>query len=996
MSNNNIKRRLCRLAAFIMCVLCTLTSVFAEPLQETAKDGTGSYVRTLFNEQNGLPTGEANTIIQSSDGYIWIGSYGGLIRYDGSTFRNYSTEKSIPSSSIRSLFEDSKGRLWIGTNDAGVYKYENGIFSAIASPDDFSFLCIRDFAEGLDGKIYIASNSGMGEINEQTSGIEPYSDSALAGETIYSIGCDSTGRIWAAMNSGKCAAVKDKKAEIIDYSDILSSGEVYCLADDRNGNIYLGSSENDIAVLSFDSGGKISSKQYSTGNIYTHNNIKVGSDGTILICGEHGFAVMDEDGSIIMSDNTNQTISTTDACVDYEGNIWFSSSSYGIIKYTKGCMSPFGENTSVSKLAINAVTKSGNEFYIAHDNGLAVISADGREVTNSLTNMLKGIRVRHVFTDSKGIVWLSTYSSYGALSYDPQNKGIKLYNTSNGLISSRVRLVAELSDGAIAFATQEGISIMRDGKVTESYNSSNGMSIESILCMAEDADGTLYMGSDGSGIYALKDGKITSYSFNEGLEEGVVLRMIHDSDSPGSYFISAGNNLYYWDKQSFKKLENFTKSAGSIFDLYDRDGKLWLLQHMGGFSVNKEKLLSGEPVKTVKYSFEHGLTGSLNANTWNYMDESGHLYLTTRQGISVFGFEGTDNPLPEVSINGISIDGEVYDKSAIPDIPGKAQRITIDFAVLSYTGNSSFETAYSLEGFDEEETILSDSKSDKVSYTNLPGGDYTFIARVYDPEDPENEHAAAIVFHKKKLFYEYPLFKAFLVIALMLLAGAAVFLIAAARLKVLHKRQEEYRQIVEQSLECFAETIDAKDKYTNGHSLRVAEYSRELAKRMGMSEAEQERIYYIALLHDIGKIGVPDSILNKPGKLTDEEMDVIRTHPAIGGKILKSFTAIEGIAQGAKYHHERYDGNGYCEKIAGEDIPLEARIIGVADTYDAMSSNRCYRRVLPREVIEAELRRVSGTQLDPNIVPHMLDMIEDGTAPVNTTSDINSILEGKH
>ena len=147
-----------------------------------------------------------------------------------------------------------------------------------------------------------------------------------------------------------------------------------------------------------------------------------------------------------------------------------------------------------------------------------------------------------------------------------------------------------------------------------------------------------------------------------------------------------------------------------------------------------------------------------------------------------------------------------------------------------------------------------------------------------------------------------------------------------------------------------------------------------------MSPQEQEHIYYVALLHDIGKIGVPDHILNKPGKLDPEEREVIQTHPKIGADILKNFTALKGIAEGAKYHHERFEGGGYCEGIAGEEIPLVARIIGVADTYDAMSSERCYRKPLSNDYIRSELEGGKGTQFDPNIVPHMLEMIKDGTA----------------
>ncbi len=174
----------------------------------------------------------------------------------------------------------------------------------------------------------------------------------------------------------------------------------------------------------------------------------------------------------------------------------------------------------------------------------------------------------------------------------------------------------------------------------------------------------------------------------------------------------------------------------------------------------------------------------------------------------------------------------------------------------------------------------------------------------------------------------------------------------------------------------------------------MAKYSRELAKRMGLSPEEQEHIYYVALLHDIGKIGVPDHILNKPGKLDPEEREVIQTHPKIGADILKNFTALNGISEGAKFHHERYDGKGYCEGRAGEDIPLVARIIGVADTYDAMSSERCYRKPLSSETIISELEKGRGGQFDPSIVPHMLDMIADGTADILKENSEEAAISG--
>ena len=176
---------------------------------------------------------------------------------------------------------------------------------------------------------------------------------------------------------------------------------------------------------------------------------------------------------------------------------------------------------------------------------------------------------------------------------------------------------------------------------------------------------------------------------------------------------------------------------------------------------------------------------------------------------------------------------------------------------------------------------------------------------------------------------------------IVVVAGLVILLVEKSRkVDVLQKKQKQYHDIVNQSLETFAHAIDAKDQNTNGHSQRVAIYSAEIAKRMGMSDEEQEQIYYMGMLHDIGKIGIPDAILKKPGKLTEEEMQIIRNHPTIGGEILKDFTAIQGISDGARYHHERYDGNGYNEGLKGKEIPLAARIICVADSYDTMSSKR--------------------------------------------------------
>lgn len=198
----------------------------------------------------------------------------------------------------------------------------------------------------------------------------------------------------------------------------------------------------------------------------------------------------------------------------------------------------------------------------------------------------------------------------------------------------------------------------------------------------------------------------------------------------------------------------------------------------------------------------------------------------------------------------------------------------------------------------------------------------------------------------------------------------------------LRKWQEETQAVLLESFTTFANIIDAKDPYTQGHSLRVAEYARLIAGRMGYSDTEQERVYWIGMLHDIGKIGITDVILQKPGRLDNMEYSTIQTHVDIGGMILRDFKALPDITDGAQYHHERWDGKGYSRHLAGKEIPEIARIICIADSFDAMTSPRVYRKALTVEFARNELLKCAGTQFDPDIVPIMIRLIDDGLVPV--------------
>ncbi len=193
------------------------------------------------------------------------------------------------------------------------------------------------------------------------------------------------------------------------------------------------------------------------------------------------------------------------------------------------------------------------------------------------------------------------------------------------------------------------------------------------------------------------------------------------------------------------------------------------------------------------------------------------------------------------------------------------------------------------------------------------------------------------------------------------------------------QKTRENKNLFMQVIRALTAAIDTKDEYTKGHSSRVAEYSKMIAKRIGYSDARQDDIYMMAIMHDVGKIGIPITVLNKPGRLTEEEYELIKRHSQMGAAILKNIESNPKYELCAMHHHERYDGTGYPSGLKGDAIPEEARIIAVADAYDAMSSDRSYRTHLTQEMIKDEIRLGTGSQFDPKFAEIMLEIIEEDT-----------------
>lgn len=310
------------------------------------------------------------------------------------------------------------------------------------------------------------------------------------------------------------------------------------------------------------------------------------------------------------------------------------------------------------------------------------------------------------------------------------------------------------------------------------------------------------------------------------------------------------------------------------------------------------------------------------------------------------------------------------------------------------------------ESFNQIDAILAGKPIDTIETNDTYGWLLTRYEPIYDSNGVCVAYAGADISMEE--IRDYTISYVFIIIGI-----AVVFLVAcifvglkmsidnhkADELDVLLEQQKRDKQLLRELIESFAKVIDMKDSYTQGHSSRVARYTSMLARELGYDDDTVEKYYNIALMHDIGKIGIPDQVLNKPGKLTDEEYSVIKSHTERGYDVLKSISLMPEIVVGAEAHHERPDGKGYPNGLKGDEIPRVAQIIAVADTFDAMYSDRPYRKRMNFDKAVSIIKDAAGTQLTSDVVDAFLRLAEKGQLRAKddvgggTFEDISNIRE---
>lgn len=954
--------------------------------QTTQDHSYNTYVQTIYNDANGLPGGKANDIAQTKDGILWIGTYGGLYRYNGSRFQWMDHYDSVKN--VNCLYTDEAGRLWIGTNDSGVSicineEISNVIDSSQGLPAD----SVRCITECSDGTFYVGTSDALAIVS--LSGGLSVSDIVTGITYTKSLSADQKDHVAAVTDEGSLYLLS--KGKVIQHLQKKTYKAVYscCMFDDQ-GRLYVGRTDNRIEVYKV-KGEKLQKlRTISCGNLVNIKSLHMSENQEIFVCTDNGTGFLDGDG-IYHSVKTNKFNSSIDhMLIDYQGNLWFTSSRLGLLRLCRSIFTEIFTEAGLDEDVVNTVIRWKDDVYFGTDSGLKVVdSAMTKQKHTALSQKLNGIRVRCLTEDSQGNLWVCT-SGEGVWKVS-EDGSIRIYSENDGLLGDKFRTALELSDGTIALAGDLGISFVQNGTVSENIGVINGLSNPKILCMFQQEDGTLLAGTDGNGIAVIRDHKVQSYyKKGNGLSSDVILRMVEDTDN-GGLIIVTSNSLCFMKKDKIRILDNFP-----YYNNYDvvegKKGELFVLSSAGIYVVDKKKLENGKKLDYDLLNATKGLQESLTPNAWNYIDGNDNLYLSGGFGAVYMNMNdyNSHNFSYRMLMKSIKMDGETsYVEGGEPfHISRGVNRVEIIPEVVNYSINDPYVRVW-LEGYDKEPTVLPQSELKNIVYTNLPTGEYVFHMAVYNHQKTKVIEESTYQIIKDKEIYDHWWFYVYYGIVLVLAIVYLTWLLVRTQLQKkldLQKKELELArnqiQMGNETIITIARTVDAKDENTSQHSQRVSEYSVMIAEKLGYSKEDQEVLRKTALLHDIGKIAIPDRILNKAGRLTDEEYGVMKSHVLRGAEILKHFTFIEHVDEGALYHHERYDGKGYVNGLKGEEIPLNARIIGIADAFDAMTANRVYRKKLDFDFVLEELRKGRGTQFDPGLVDILLDLLEDGTIDV--------------
>ncbi len=766
-------------------------------------EGVG-YAAELFDAGNGLPTSDANCILSASDGYIWIGGYSGIIRYDGNSFERLDSSDGLTSG--RAMLEDRQGRIWVGTNDNGVVVMDGGERRRFTYEDGLPSSSVRTFEEAPDGTVYIGTAVGVCYVGEDMV-LHKLDDERINAHNIERLVADSRGRIYGSTWDGDVFCIESERivafysdAELgIDsvtaiYADAEKGDVVYFGTD--SGEIYRGVFGNDVSKLR-----KLSVSLHSGVTWITR------ACGRIWICSQTAAGYLDESDRLCLLENVPLNNSIEMLIPDYQGNLWLASSRQGVMKVVPSHFQNVTELASLPAGVVNSTCLHGKLLYIGTDQGLQIVGEGNRPIENELTEYIGSARIRCITADGEGNLWISTVDgTRGLVCYTPEH-GIISYTMANGMTSNQVRCTVVAADGSIIAGTNDGLSVLRGGRVVRTVGTESGIQNTVFLTVEEGDAGTIYVGTDGDGMYAVRPDGVERIGRGEGLTSDVVMRIKRD-DRYGVYWIVTSNSIEYMRDGKITNVSAFPYNNN--FDVYFSGDNIWILSSYGIYCVRAEDMLSGEAFDYSLYNMANGLPSIPTANSFSALDEDGNLYIAGRSGVSKVNIDHFFDQPEKILVGVRSIFcGETEIRpgaGGVYTIPSDAGRIQIRAAVLDYTLLNPTIRLF-LEGSDDPGVTAPQDRLTPLEFTGLAYGSYTLHVQVLDRIDGSVYQDEIFSVVKQPRMIELLAVRILLLALLALLAGLVVWRVMTNT--VIRRQYEEIRRARDEA----EQANDAKSRF---------------------------------------------------------------------------------------------------------------------------------------------------------------------------------------
>lgn len=764
-------------SAAVLALAIAGGTLFMCPLDVSAESGSDKYISTIYNSKNGLSSSEANAIAQTEDGNIWIGGYAGLTRFNGKSFE-FITEGGI--TSVTAMFTDSRGRLWVGTNDGGAALYENGSFSFYNVKTGLAANSVRCFAEAEDGTIYIGTTDRICKVFSDNSVSIIDADVTYISSMVY-----YDGKLVCVSNSGKLFVIENDS--IVTEHTSETEGVYYTCVCALSDGLMAGTSSSYIEKISVSQSGVTIVGKRNSETLSGFRCMKSDSRGRLWLCSDSGLGYL-RSGTVkeLLYDGFDSSIESV--LEDYQGNIWFASSRYGIMKLSENTFGNLFEESGATSAVTNSVCLYNGDFYCGTDSGLVIIDEKNRVTkSNDLTEMLNGARIRCIKTDSQNRLWICTYSDYGLVRYEADGTIKTFTEKENGTTSDRFRCIIELPDGTFAAGTNSGLNFIKNDEVTGTIRQADGLENAQILCLAQDSGGNLYAGSDGAGIYVIKDGKIIdNIGEEEGMPSQVVMRM---TPYGGGFFLVMGNSLGYMKDGRVTALKKFPYYNN--YDTVVMDEKLCVLSSAGMYITDIEELLSGNDISCKLYNYYDGLSDGLVANSWNYLDEDGMFYFGTNRGVNYFkpDYQNRNEFEYKFGLSAVSCDknkAEINDDVIV--IPADTKLITLEASVRNYL-TSNVKLRFFIKELNDNPPVTTHRELESIQISNLEHGTYTVCIQIMSDDESAVLQEKCYSLIKEAHVWENKWYRIYLVIAIVWIGSAIVWVIVTTSMMIKHENE---------------------------------------------------------------------------------------------------------------------------------------------------------------------------------------------------------------